>query len=121
MAQRLRTSPQREQHRLEEKERRKRIGPRLVDKEKRRIKLLAQYGLTEQAFAGMLYRQSYVCAICLSPDWGRQGPHIDHDHITGAVRGLLCATCNIAIGMIGDDEASLYRAFDYVRKNGRGK
>lgn len=94
---------------------------RARQKEKHRLKLLGRYGLTEQSFADMLYKQAYVCAICHSPDWGRQGPHIDHDHATGEVRGILCATCNLAIGMLGDDEASLYRAFDYVRKNGRGK
>ena len=120
MAQRLRTPPQKEQHCLEERERRKRIGYRAIDKEKARLRLLAQYGLTEQSFADLLYEQGYVCAICRSAEWGRRGPHIDHDHTTDKVRGLLCSICNLAIGMLGDDAPSLFRAFDYLRKSERG-
>ena len=51
------------------------------------------YGLTEERLQELLRAQRGVCAICLGP-----GPeHVDHDHISGRVRGLLCFRCNIAL------------------------
>jgi hypothetical protein len=41
--------------------------------------------------------------------------HIDHDHRTGKVRGLLCVSCNTGIGKLGDDVDGLYRALRYVQ------
>ena len=52
-------------------------------------------GVTDEAYAELLERQGGVCAICGKPpkDGGRRF-NVDHDHRTGAVRGLLCWTCN---------------------------
>jgi hypothetical protein len=41
--------------------------------------------------------------------------HIDHDHITGKVRGLLCTQCNIALGMTHDDPGLLTKLAEYLR------
>lgn len=57
--------------------------------------------------------QGETCAICGDVgSWQRLG--IDHDHGTGAVRGLLCSPCNTAIGMMKDDPARLRAAVAYL-------
>lgn len=70
--------------------------------------LKAKYGLTEDEYELMLEAQGGVCAICHRPERVRRGPgeprlSVDHDHITGMVRGLLCQSCNVICGMFRDD------------------
>jgi|ERR1041385_6604447 hypothetical protein len=66
-------------------------------------------GLTEEAFQALKRSQSNKCAICKQPEkWrGRHGGiaelSIDHDHKTGAFRGLLCKACNAALGLVKED------------------
>jgi hypothetical protein len=69
-------------------------------------------------FEAMLLAQGGGCAIC-----GRAAPegtslHVDHDHETGVVRGLLCFTCNGAIGMFTENDEHPTRAADYVSSGG---
>jgi hypothetical protein len=42
---------------------------------------------------------------------------VDHDHVSGHVRGLLCSHCNRAIGLLSDDPKVIEAAASYVRKN----
>jgi hypothetical protein len=87
-------------------------------------KRLAKYGLDETSYQAMLVAQDQACAICrrlFSELPGRAGSasravHIDHCHRTGRTRGLLCGACNLGIGKLGDDEAALRRAADYVAR-----
>ena len=83
---------------------------------KRRVRLLASYGLTPEQFDVLLDSQNGVCAICGSDKWTGPGglPHIDHDHVTGKVRGLLCSRCNIALGLLDDDARKLRLAASYL-------
>lgn len=78
------------------------------------------YNLTEEQYVGMLAAQGDACAICKDPEWpgGRKSgsPHVDHDHTTGEVRGLLCGRCNTGIGQLGDDPARLRAAADYLER-----
>ena len=53
--------------------------------------------------------------ICKSPP-GHKSLHIDHDHKTGKVRGLLCHGCNTAIGLMKDDVNILTKAIEYLKK-----
>jgi hypothetical protein len=79
-----------------------------------------RYGLTEAQFAALYASQNGACAICRRPFKGtRKGrggrpPSVDHCHKTGRVRGLLCGTCNTAIGKLGDDPDRLHRALAYL-------
>jgi hypothetical protein len=72
------------------------------------------YGLSADEVDVMLDAQGGGCAICgVLPDTlGKL--HLDHDHMTGDIRGLLCQSCNQAIGHLRDDPALLRRAADYL-------
>jgi hypothetical protein len=79
---------------------------------------MSRYGLSEDAYYAMLEAQNYKCALCKSTDPKRkQGFVVDHDHETGRIRGLLCHSCNIALGMLGDDITGLKRAVKYLENN----
>ena len=75
-----------------------------------------RHGLTVEEFRALLEAQNSLCAICRGPwrGWNGQNPHIDHCHKTGRVRGLLCASCNSALGRFGDDPELLRRAAAYL-------
>ena len=59
-----------------------------------------KYGITPEQMTALLIKQNGRCAICSEAfrDEKWQGPHVDHDHITDAVRGLLCRGCNGWLG-----------------------
>lgn len=81
--------------------------------------ILRQYGLTIEGYDRMLAAQENRCAICRSDYSGHNGSpnyswHVDHDHETGVVRGLLCRNCNVALGMFRDDPAVLLAAVRYL-------
>lgn len=75
---------------------------------------LRQYGLTLMDFTQMCLAQDGVCAICHEEPISEGPLHIDHDHITGKVRGLLCENCNRGLGMFRDNPHLLARAADYL-------
>ncbi|MCA1845042.1 MAG: endonuclease VII domain-containing protein [Actinobacteria bacterium] len=54
------------------------------------------------------------CAICGRPPRPDISLHVDHEHETGRVRGLLCFPCNNALGLMHEDIALLWRAADYL-------
>jgi hypothetical protein len=74
---------------------------------------LKQLGATEAEYQRMLRKQNGVCWICHEPPNGRS-LCVDHCHVTGKRRGLLCHTCNVAVGGFGDDPSLLRRALKYL-------
>lgn len=79
---------------------------------------LTKHRLTEELYQKMSSEQKDCCAICAAhKDNVSRGLHIDHDHKTGKVRGLLCMNCNTAIGKFRDDTLLLERALDYVKRH----
>ena len=81
-----------------------------------------RYGLTPEQYQTMLAVQGSACAICRRPFDLTIGtpnsPHIDHDHDTGALRGLLCGSCNRAIGFLQDSPNLTWAATQYLDKKG---
>lgn len=78
---------------------------------RRRRERAKKYGIT----VAQLVALGDDCLICGSP-----GTCVDHDHETGAVRGLLCRPCNQALGFMRDDPARLRAAASYLEKEGIG-
>jgi hypothetical protein len=76
-----------------------------------------RHGLTIEAYESMLAGQGGACAICGTSEWGSSGPHVDHDHSTGDIRGILCQTCNIGLGHLGDCVETIKVALDYLEKS----
>lgn len=68
--------------------------------QRRRWQIKTRYGLTVEAVDELRRSQDGRCGLCESALTTRY--HIDHDHITGRVRGLLCHRCNIVIGGLDD-------------------
>lgn len=72
--------------------------------------LRRRYGLTSADVDALVVQQDGLCAIC-----ARRAPeHVDHDHVSGAVRGVLCSGCNQGLGNFRDDTDALRRAIDYL-------
>ncbi len=72
-----------------------------------------RHGTSASEYRDILAIQNGVCAICGTAPRSRPLA-IDHDHETDRLRGLLCARCNGALGMMKDDPALLRRAAFYL-------
>jgi len=88
-----------------ERERRRRYGDWLA----------RAYGITIDTFDSMYEAQSGACKICgtLRPR-GKGGFHVDHCHRSNRIRGLLCAPCNMLLGLANDDKTVLARAIEHL-------
>ncbi len=75
-------------------------------------KLKDRYGITLVQYNEMVKKQSGKCAICEN----ECKLHVDHCHVTGVVRGLLCNGCNRAIGFFNDEPRKLLKAVSYIVK-----
>lgn len=73
-----------------------------------------QYGLSVGEYDEMMLHQDGVCAVCGQECSTGRRLAVDHDHATGAVRGLLCNNCNFGIGQLQDDPDLLRTAADYL-------
>ena len=83
--------------------------------------ILRQYGMTKEQYESLLIQQGGVCAVCGKGPRGnsRNGLSlvVDHNHQTGAVRGLLCSVCNKVLGLFEEDEILLENAIQYLRRH----
>jgi hypothetical protein len=82
----------------------------------RRVSLKSLYGITPEQYESMLARQGGRCAICTAHTPRGRGKrfHVDHDHVTGVIRGLLCHACNTGIGALGEDPERISSALAYI-------
>jgi hypothetical protein len=87
-----------------------------MSERQRKYQLQNKYGITEKDYEDMLISQEGKCAICETEDktgkWQRFG--VDHCHVTGKVRALLCNECNRGIGLLRDSSELLRKAANYL-------
>lgn len=85
----------------------------------RRQNLRRLYGLTLEEYDVMVMAQGGTCAICDMEhvDLPRKRLVVDHDHVTGRTRALLCNACNTALGKMRDDADRMRRAADYIERH----
>ena len=95
-----------EQTRAYRHARRRNNDPRLRSVE------LKRYGITLAEYDALLEKQGGVCAICRKHSKRRLC--VDHCHRTGMIRGLLCDSCNLGLGSLKEDQASLVAALAYL-------
>lgn len=78
--------------------------------------LQREYGISLLDFNIMLEEQEGKCKICGTISPGQKGVfHVDHNHNTGEIRGLLCHACNTGLGLLQDSEEVLYKAIQYLK------
>jgi hypothetical protein len=115
-------------HRDERKEKQKVFNKRHYDAHKKELQVsalkryhsvvkLRKYKITQQEVENILKHQNNKCAICGTDNWGYNGPAIDHNHITGKVRGFLCNKCNLALGLIKDSQEVAISMATYLSNN----
>jgi hypothetical protein len=83
----------------------------------RRSYLKRKYGMTLEDYDAMFEEQGGVCAICKKPRPEDRTLHVDHDHNTGTIRGLLCFRCNNALGDFEEEYELFRRAADYLDRD----
>lgn len=95
--------------------------------EKRRVKisdrrfgLRKKFGLTLEAYEAMVAAQGDRCLICrrnFDQSSTATRACVDHDHATGAIRGVLCGNCNTGLGVFGDDPERMRSAIEYLARS----
>jgi len=73
-----------------------------------------RYGMTLVDYNDMLSKQNHQCKICCIET---SGLVVDHCHVSGNVRGLLCSSCNKGLGFFQDNPERMERAAQYVVEN----
>lgn len=83
----------------------------------RKSHLYNKYGITIEDYNKLLTSQNNCCATCQSPNPGGRSAvyfHVDHCHVTGKIRGLLCQACNNVLGLVKDNINTLKAMIKYV-------
>jgi hypothetical protein len=77
-----------------------------------------KYGITLGEYDVMYLKQDGKCGICKTPqEHLLQRLAVDHDHSTPKIRGLLCSSCNRALGLLKDNPNYLSNAIAYLKDN----
>lgn len=81
-------------------------------------RMKSMYGMTLAEYREKLEGQGGLCKLCKKP--AEENTHgrlyVDHCHVTGAYRGLLCNKCNRGLGQFNDDLEVLLRAVEYLKE-----
>jgi hypothetical protein len=88
------------------------------NRKQRSYLLMKKYGISFEQYITIKENQNYRCAICgIDESKLDRGLAVDHDHITGKIRGLLCNKCNRFLGCINDDISIAKRLLSYLETN----
>jgi hypothetical protein len=96
--------------------------PRVLSNEQQKAnirlsKVRYRYGRVAASLWQLLFdAQGGLCAIC-GRQGGKKSLNLDHHHDTMQVRGLLCGSCNRALGLLGDDIERMRSAIRYLQRN----
>ena len=93
---------------------RRREQYRLDPSKRRSYDLRKDYGITLETFNKLVEEQNWSCAICLTK---LTRPCVDHDHRTGTIRGILCRSCNLLLGLLRDSAETAEAISRYLRKS----
>ena len=110
------------------------VGYEMTKEQVRHYGLVRNYNISLTEYARMFSEQNGVCAICSQPESSKMPGRktdaseprvrdlsVDHDHKTGAVRGLLCNSCNHMLGEARDSVEVLLAGADYIRRHRVGE
>jgi hypothetical protein len=100
-----------------ERQKRKAINQRRF-RENKASSLKLRYGVSLEWFDAKKIEQDNKCAICHKENLSHNGRElsIDHNHVTGEVRALLCSKCNLILGEVNDSVPKLTAMIDYLNK-----
>lgn len=83
----------------------------------------SRFNISYNDYLTLVQKQNNLCAICKNPETQTYNKSnkvkrltVDHDHTTGKIRGLLCMTCNTALGKFKDNPAVLLSAISYLKE-----
>jgi len=110
-----------EKSNTEEFKEKRRVLNKKRKEQNRELYYKKRYGITLLEYNTLLVNQDYKCAICkVSESNIKHGRNtyfaVDHCHITGKVRGLLCYKCNSVLGFVNDDIKCLNNAIKYLER-----
>lgn len=91
-----------------------RVKYKEVNKSRR---LQKEYGITLEERDAIVRGQDFKCAVCADAINLDSRMHVDHCHVSGSVRGVLCSKCNQGIGLFNDDPNRMRAAADYVERH----
>jgi hypothetical protein len=103
-------------------DKRKREAPEVHRMRCRESQLRVKFGIDQSDYARMLEQQNFGCSICGTRSPGGRDKahfHVDHDHDTNTVRGLLCNSCNVSLGGLKDSPKHLASALLYLSEYGK--
>jgi Recombination endonuclease VII len=83
-------------------------------REEKDSRLRRTYGITLEDYEHLLEQQNFQCYFCEVVHSDKKPLHVDHDHETNRIRGLLCLSHNQAIAKFGDSPAGVTNLLQYL-------
>lgn len=80
-------------------------------------KLKTKFNISIEEYNTLKLKQNNCCAICDAQLETGMNSHLDHNHVTGKVRGLLCRWCNLMLGHAKDNTQTLKNAVEYLKRH----